>query len=106
MVDLRYLALTIMGIFLALAVGLMTGSALGNPDRQVAAYEGLRNQFELLRAENQRVQDENDAVRRRVSAQEQALRGLLPQAVRGRLAGSSVGVILCGRWDERGFWHE
>ncbi len=106
MIDLRYLGLTLIGIFLALAIGLMTGSALGSPDRRDAAYEGLRNQFELLRTENQRVQTENDAVRRRLTGQDQAIRELLPLAVRSRLPGSVVGVIICGALDERRFWGE
>ncbi len=106
MIDLRYLALTMMGIFLALAVGLMTGSALGSPDRRDRIYEGLQRQFELLRTQNQEVQQENDAVRRRLDARDQALRDLLPLAVKDRLPGSIVGVVLCGPVDERPFWSE
>lgn len=106
MIDLRYLALTLIGVFLALAIGLMTGSALGGPDKRDAAYEGLRDQFELLRTENQRVQTENDAVLRRVNAQDQAIRELIPLALRDRLPGSVVGVVICGDLDERRFWGE
>lgn len=106
MIDLRYLALTLIGVFLALAIGLMTGSALGGPDKRDAAYEGLRDQFELLRTENQRVQTENDAVLRRISAHDQAIRELMPLAVRDRLPGSVVGVVVCGGLDERRFWGE
>lgn len=106
MIDLRYLALTLIGVFLALAIGLMTGSALGGPDKRDAAYEGLRDQFELLRTENQRVQTENDAVLRRVTAQNQAIRELMPLALQDRLPGSVVGVVICGDLDERRFWGE
>jgi len=106
MVDLRYLALTMIGIFLALAIGLMVGSALGTPERQSAVYENLRQQFDLLREQNQSVRDANDAARRRLEAREQAEQALLPLAVRGRLPGSSVGVVICGTWDQRGFWSE
>lgn len=106
MIDIRYLGITLIAVFLALAVGMMTGSALGGPDKRDAAYEGLRGQFELLRAENQRVQDENDAVRRRLNAREQALRELQPLAIRGRLPGSTIAVIICGPANERGYWGE
>lgn len=106
MIDIRYLGLTLIAVFLSLAVGMMIGSALGGPDKRDAAYEGLRNQFELLRTENQRVQVENDAVRRRMNAREQALRELQPLAVRGRLATSTIGVVICGPAAERAYWAE
>lgn len=104
MIDLRYMGLTLIGVFLALAIGLMIGSALGDPAKRDAAYEGLRNQFELLRQENQRVRDENDGARRELRAGEQSLRELLPLAVRDKLSGSRVGVVLCGGIREGAFW--
>jgi len=104
MVDLRYLGLTLIGVFLALAIGLMTGSALGSPERQAQAFQGLRVQFEELRLQNQEVREESDAVRRRLSAREQAVRDLLPLAVKDRLPGSVIGVILCGDLQEGPFW--
>jgi hypothetical protein len=106
MVDLRYLGLTLIGVFLALAIGLMTGSALGSPDKRDLAYEGLREQMDLLREDVQRVREENDQSRRRLDAREQAARELLPLAVRDRLSGSRVGVVVCGPLDERAFWGE
>ncbi|MCC2671098.1 MAG: hypothetical protein K0Q72_3569 [Armatimonadetes bacterium] len=106
MIDLRYLGITLIAVFLSLAIGMMTGSALGGPDKRDAAYEGLRNQFDLLRTENQRVQDENDLVRRRLNAREQALRELQSLAIRNRLAGSTVGVVICGPPSERAYWSE
>jgi hypothetical protein len=106
MVDLRYLVLTMIGIFLALAVGLMIGSALGSPERQARVFDSLREQFDQLRAQNQSVQEENSEMRRRLAARDEADQALLPGAVRGRLAGLSVGVVLCGNWDEAPFWTE
>jgi hypothetical protein len=106
MIDLRYLALTLIGVFLALAVGLMTGSALNSPDRRDRVYEGLQQQFELLRTQNQNVQEENDTVRRRIQARDRAVRELLPAAVRDRLPGSTIAVVLCGPVDERPFWSD
>jgi copper transport outer membrane protein MctB len=106
MIDLRYLGLTLIGVFLALAIGLMTGSALGSPERTEAAYDALRKEFELLRTENQRVREENDGFRRRLTSRDLALREFLPAAVRGRLAGSTVGIVICGPVDERRFWSE
>lgn len=106
MIDIRYLGITLIAVFLSLAVGMMIGSALGGPDKRDAAYEGLRNQFELLRTENQRVQGENDAVRRRLNSREQALREMQPLALRDRLTASTIGVIICGPASERAYWAE
>jgi hypothetical protein len=106
MIDLRYLVISLIGVFLALAVGLMIGSALGSPDRRDAAYEALRGQFDLLRTRNQEVQDESVEVRRRLTAQEQAVRELLPLAVRQRLSDSPVCVVICGEVDERPYWND
>jgi len=104
MVDLRYLALTLIGVFLALAVGLILGSTLGTPDRRDRVYEGLQGQFEQLRTQNQQVQDENDRVRKQLRGRDQAIRELLPVAVHNRLPGSTVGVVICGPLDVRPFW--
>jgi hypothetical protein len=106
MIDLRYFGMALIAVFLALAIGLMTGSALGGPDKRDAAYEGLRNQFELLREENQRVRDEGDLARRRLQSRDQALRDLSPRLIQNRLDGTPVAVLICGGADERGYWGE
>jgi hypothetical protein len=104
MIDLRYLALTVISVFLALAVGLMMGSALGTPDRRDQVYTQLRSQFQLLRDDNQRVQEENRQGERRIAARDQALRDLMPDVIRGRLEGKNVAVIICSPLDEGPFW--
>jgi len=106
MIDIRYMALALISTFLALAIGLMTGSALGSPDKRDAVYENLRGEFQLLRDEISRVREESDVVRRRLDASQRATRELLPLAVRGRLPGSAIGIIICGNLDERPFWTE
>lgn len=106
MIDFRYLALTMIGMFLMLAVGLMMGPALAGPDKRDAAYEALRRDFDLLREEDQRVRDDNDVLHRRLDSRDQAMRELLPLAVRDRLSGSTVAVILCGPVDEGRFWSD
>jgi hypothetical protein len=106
MIDLRYLGITLIGVFLALAVGLMTGSALGSPDRRDQAYEALRAQMDLLRTDVQTVREENETSRRRLESREQFGREVLPLAVRNRLTGATVGIVVCGPLDERPFWGE
>src|SRR5437588_9385038 len=106
MIDFRYHFVTVIGMFLMLTVGLVLGMSLGGPDRRDAAYERLRHDFDLLRTENERVRGENDALQRRREAGDQSVRELLPLAVRDRLAGAQVGVIVCGALDEGGFWSD
>ena len=103
MQDLRYIALTVMAVFLALATGLLLGSALNSPDRMNRIYNGLQAQFDGLRQENQRADDENKILRLRVNAREQANRELLPLAVGARLPGATVGIVLCGSVDDGPF---
>ncbi len=96
MTDLRVLAMSLMGWFLALAIGLLLGSSLGTPDRRDRAYEGLRREFELLRTENQRVQEESAANRRQADAGDQALQDLMPELLADRLDGMQIGLVVCG----------
>jgi hypothetical protein len=106
MIDLRYLSLTLMGVFLALAVGIMVGYALGSPERRDAAYDRLRHQHEELANDNRRVEEENGLFRRRLDARDQAVRELIPARINGKLSGQDVAVVLCGSIDERPFWNE
>ena len=106
MIDLRYLALTVISVFLALAVGLMMGSALGTPDHRDQVYTQLRSQFQLLRDDNQRVQEESRQGERRRAARDQALRDLMPDVIRGRLQGKNIAVIICAPMDEGPFWSD
>lgn len=106
MIDIRYLGLSLIGVFLALAVGLSLGAGLGGPDRRDRAYETLRTEFDLLRQDVQKVREENDEARRRLAAADAALARLLPQLVRGRLADQRVAILLCGDVAEAPFWEE
>jgi hypothetical protein len=106
MIDLRYLALTVISVFLALAVGLMMGSALGTPDNRDQVYTQLRSQFQLLREDNQRVLEENRQGERRRAARDQALRDLMPDVIRGRLQGKNIAVVICAPVDEGPFWSD
>jgi len=106
MLDLRYLGLSLIGVFMALAVGLMLGTALAGPDRRDEAYQHLRAEFDLLRQDVQRVRDQSELTRRRLDAADRALQKYAPTLVEGRLAGQSVAVILSGGVNEGSFWDE
>ena len=63
MYNLRYHIASLVGVFLALALGLVLGGLVvqrGTVDRQQGALvEGLRNEFATLRAENKLLTEQN-----------------------------------------------
>lgn len=101
--DLRYLAIALIGFFLALATGLLLGSALNSPGGRDRLYDKLRTDFDGLRADIQREDDENKLLRLRGNSRDQAVRTMLPLAVRNRLPGAVVGIVICGNLDEHPF---
>jgi 23S rRNA pseudouridine1911/1915/1917 synthase len=73
MVDLRYHIASLIGVFLALTVGIVVGSSLGSSERQTAAVRHLQAQFAARAVERGyvavvegRVRDEAGTLRERV----------------------------------------
>jgi Copper transport outer membrane protein, MctB len=96
MVDLRYHIASLIGVFLALTVGIVVGSSLGSSERQTAIVRHLQTQFTAVMAEDHRVQEENARLHDQLEAREEAIRQLAPLAVRDRLAGQRVALLVCG----------
>jgi hypothetical protein len=89
MLTFRYHLVTLVAVFLALAVGVVVGSTFVGP----AVVESLRNQVEDVSA----TLDERKSANDRLSAQNSELRDVIeltaPYAVEGRLDGTSVLVV-------------
>jgi Copper transport outer membrane protein, MctB len=96
MVDLRYHIASLIGVFLALTVGIVVGSSLGSSERQTAAVRHLQTQFAAVMAEDRRIQEENAHLSEQRAAREEAIRQLAPLAIRDRLAGQRVALVVCG----------
>lgn len=96
MVDLRYHIASLIGVFLALTVGIVVGSSLGSSERQTAAVRHLQTQFAAVMAEDHRIQEENTRQRDQLEAREEVIGQLAPLAVRDRLAGQRVSLVVCG----------
>lgn len=66
MFNIRYHIASLVGVFLALALGLMLGGLVvqqGTVERQQSALvDGLRKEFSQIREDNQRLTDENEAL--------------------------------------------
>jgi hypothetical protein len=94
MMDLRYHLASLMSIFLALAVGIVVGVSLGSSERQAATIRVLQQDVAAIRSEDTRLKEMNNDLQRRLTRQEEAAQeGLLPLAVRGRLAGNHVAIV-------------
>ena len=89
MINFRFHVVSLIAIFLALALGVVIGA--GVIDRGVV--DALDNRLNTVEAKSDRIQSEND----RLSGENEQLRGVVgdlqPFAVSGRLVGDDVGVV-------------
>ncbi|HMS15140.1 MAG TPA: copper transporter, partial [Microthrixaceae bacterium] len=99
MVNLRFHIVSIVAVFLALAIGLLTGVTL--LDR--AVVEGLKGTQDALDDRNRELRDQNSGLREQADAAERrdsALTELLPQLDVADLEGVSVVVLATRGIDE------
>ena len=92
MISLRYHAVSIAAVFLALAVGVVLGSS-GVSDRVLAAVSAQRDD---LGAEVTRLTAERDALAAQERAAGEFAARVGPAAVRGLLAGQTVALVVAG----------
>lgn len=102
MFGLRYHVASLAAVFVALAVGILLGVAISG--RVTDAGEGLEE--ELLRGENQRLQQDLDSARaaadaasRRGEASEELIRRAYPTLMDNRLEDENVAVLFLGPAD-------
>ncbi len=89
MVDFRYHLVSIVAVFLALAVGIVVGTtALNGP-----VLDDLNDRVSGLRADKRGLEADLRATEQRSSAQEQAAKVLTPGVVAGTLDGARVLVV-------------
>ena len=92
MISLRYHALSIGAVFLALAVGVVLGAS-GVSDRLLSAVSAQRDD---LGEQVLTLTDERDDLAAAVRASDEFARRVGPAAVAGRLAGQSVVLVTAG----------
>jgi hypothetical protein len=90
LIDFRYHVVSIVAVFLALTVGLVIGSSFLSK----VAYDELNNQLSSLRSQNQTLHNTENALSAQVRQRDALLDALGPDAVRGKLAGESVAVVV------------
>ena len=97
MMDLRYHLASLMSVFLALAVGIVVGVSLGSSERQAGTIRSVQQDVAAIRSEDSRLKEVNNELQRRLAQREEAEeQELLPLAVRGRLAGNRVALLVIG----------
>jgi len=97
-IDLKYHLLTLIAVFLALAVGVVVGTVLPGPElvfgEQQTVIADLKATFDELKSEASARQAELELLRREKLAAEELGRCALPLLVAGRLSGKKVGLIV------------
>ena len=90
MIDFRYYLVSIVSIFLALAVGIVLGAGPLKGDIGTR----LTEQMTALRAEKAQLRTDLDVARRGASARDTFATAVGPAVVRGRLAGKTIAIVV------------
>lgn len=93
MFDVRYHALSLAAIFIALVVGLLLGVAIGDKELVSSARNDVRDS---LRRDVAEANSERDDARRRVSEQQRYADASYPILTADHLRGRRIGLVLLG----------
>ncbi len=100
MIDLRYHIVSIVGIFLALGLGILIGSSIVSDDLMVAQQQKiidrLEEQFSTLREQESKLVAESAAKTRTINNYENFSQGMLTPIVKDHLQGVNLAVIISG----------
>jgi len=98
MLNFRYHALSLVAVFLSLAIGLLLGVAIGDKGLVSSAEQDVRAS---LRGDVRDAQAERDDARAQLQARQQFERDAYPALVGGRLAGLRIALIELGGSSDR-----
>jgi len=98
MLNFRYHALSLVAVFLSLAIGLLLGVAIGDKGLVSSAEQDVRAS---LRGDVRDAQAERDDARAQLQEREQFERDAYPALVGGRLAGLRIALIELGGSSDR-----
>jgi hypothetical protein len=95
--DFRYHALSLVAVFLALAVGLLLGVAIGDAGLVSSAREDIE---ESLRGDVRAAQAESADLRAQLDEQREYEEQTYPDLVANRLGGDAIGLLFLGGSDD------
>jgi hypothetical protein len=93
MFDVRYHALSLAAIFIALVVGLLLGVAIGDKELVSSAQRDLRSS---LRADVRQADQERDEAQSRLREQQQFADAAYPILTKDQLRGRRIGLVVLG----------
>jgi hypothetical protein len=96
--DFRYHALSLVAVFLALAVGLLLGVAIGDSGLVSSAKQDIEDS---LRGDGKASRAEAADLRAQLAQHDDYERQTFPDLVAGRLAGDQIGLVFLGDSDEQ-----
>jgi hypothetical protein len=96
MLDFRYHALSLVAVFLALGIGIVLGSSLGD----TVVSQANRDIANSLRGDLSRAKRDASAAHAAVAQRERALEAAFPRIADTKLAGQSVAIVASGNLPE------
>jgi len=90
-IDIRYHAVSLIAVFLALVLGVLVGFALVDPGQMQQFVEEVKKDNARTRQENRQ---ELESLRQQQKVSLALEKALLPLAVKGRLAGKRIAILL------------
>jgi hypothetical protein len=96
-INFRYHVVSLTAVFLALAIGLVLGTAAANGPVQ----DDLNNQVNSLTKSNDQYRDQVDQLRQQMQSQDDFAAEVAPTLLAGRLSGRSVLVLSTARADSK-----
>src|SRR5256714_14964427 len=93
MLDFRYHALSLVAVFLALGIGIVLGSSLGD----TVVSQANRDIASSLRGDLNSARGDARTAHAGLGAREQLLKALFPRLVGGQLAGTTIALVTSGK---------
>lgn len=105
MPDLRYHLISLISVFLALAIGILLGVAMSDrgiiSDRLQVEVTNVRNQLNKQQTEIDEREAEIDLLRRRTTRDQQLSEDMAQSMISGKLKGENIAVV-AGPWSGQG----
>lgn len=94
MIDFRYHLVSLVSVFIALAVGILLGAGPLQEPLEEGVSQTLQQQIDSLRQDRQQLRDQLDSSQAGVEHRDDVLGAVTPVLVRDRLAGRSVVLVV------------
>ncbi|MGB9798192.1 MAG: copper transporter, partial [bacterium] len=101
MISLRYHLLSLVSVFLALAIGILIGSAFVMRADLRSISQRLQKEFSEVREEVRKERETSRQIEAILGNYRRFAQSVIPLLVRGRLAGQRIGIIYIGNVEDK-----